>query len=175
MWAVALILIATMAILAAMIRTVPAGSVGMVERLGRFVPPLRRPGVIVLRPFVERLVSIPISPFPIRCVLDAEIGGEPAALTVSAECLIQEPVKFNQNVPARRHYTQTERTERFLNGLLASEGRAVLREMTAGGRRPTALDFARGLSERLGWHARSVGMRIGDLRVRGLDGPESAG
>jgi regulator of protease activity HflC (stomatin/prohibitin superfamily) len=174
MWAVALILIATMAILAATIRTVPADSVGVVERLGRFVPPLRRPGVVVLRPFIERLVPIPISPFPIRCALDAEIEGLPAGLLVSAECLIQEPVKFHQNVPARRYYSPTERTERFLNGLLASEGRAVLREMTAGGRRPTAFDFARSLSERLGWHARSVGMRISDLRVSGLDGPENA-
>ena len=55
MWAVALILLMAIYLAAAAYKIVPPDSVGLIERMGRLMPGVRKPGVVFIRPFIEAL------------------------------------------------------------------------------------------------------------------------
>ncbi|MEP7367445.1 MAG: hypothetical protein ABI972_29650, partial [Acidobacteriota bacterium] len=143
----------------------------LIERLGRLRPGVYKPGIVVLRPFLERLVVIPAAPFPIQYDTKTEIAGSPLSLTFHAHCWIQDPVKFQQNVPLVRYANSNARAEKFIGGLLDSEGRALLRELSAHEGLANPYDFCRRLEGRLEWHTRSVGMKLSEMKISGLGLP----
>ena len=174
MLAVALILLAALYLAAAAYKVVPPDSVGLVERLGHLMPGVRKPGVVFIRPFIDRLVVLPTKRFPLVLHAEAEVaGGIPVKLTVEASCAIIDGVKFHQNVPDASPSGAgiPERVSGFLGKLLESEGRALLREHTPAECHSDLREISSRLSGRLDWHTRHVGLEVCSLTITGIDLP----
>ena len=171
MLVVAIILIAVIPIVAGSIRVVPPDSVGLVERLGRLLPGVRQPGIVLIRPFIERLLIVPVKAFPVVCETEVDEGGSTRKLTLNADCLIQDPVKFHQNVPPVPRGGPRESASGFLGTLMNSEGRALLREMPVGSELFDSYDFSNRLADRLEWHTRSVGLKVSGIQVARFSKP----
>ena len=78
----ALLLVILIPILAASLRVVPKDKVGLVERPGRAVPVVRKPGLMFLVPFLERVMYFPAAAFPLQIPVRIEPRGtEPLELT----------------------------------------------------------------------------------------------
>ncbi len=172
----ALILVVGIAVLAASFRRVPPDSIGVVDRLGRLLPDVHKPGWVVMKPYIERLVVIPTTPFPIQCSTEGDAAGSPVKLTMTAQCWIQDAFKFQLSIPPKRYHDAKERAALFVTGLMNSEGRALLREHFAATEAAADAadaarsgDFSERLAERIEWHARNVGIKVTGVRVSGFD------
>jgi hypothetical protein len=93
------------------------------------------------------------------------MDGATRKLTVNAECLIQDPLKFYQNVPPVPRGGARESASTFLGTLMNSEGRALLREMSASGELFDSYGFTNKLAGRLEWHTRGVGLKLSAIQV----------
>lgn len=169
----ALVLIFGVAVLATAFRRVPRDSIGVVERLGRLLPDVHKPGWVVVKPYIERLVVIPTTPFPIQCSTEGDAAGSPVKLTMTAQCWIQDAFKFQLNIPPKRFHDAKQRAALFVTGLMNSEGRALLREHFAATEATADAaqsgDFSERLAGRIEWHARNVGIKVTGVRVSGFD------
>jgi len=173
-WAVALILLLAIYLAAAAYKVVPPDSVGLIERMGRLMPGVRKPGVVFIRPFIERLLVLPTKRFPLTLLSEAELlGGIPVKLTVEASCAIVDGVKFHQNVPdaSPSGGSIPERVSGFLGRLLESEGRALLRDHSPAECLSDLCEVSSRLSGRLDWHTRHVGLEVYSLNITGFDLP----
>lgn len=160
----AFLLIVGIALAASAVKIVPPDSVALVERLGRPVRVISKPGLVWIRPYIERLIILPSKSFPVSYVVQTEDGGPSRAVQVEGQCLIQDPMKFHENVPPIRTHDASENASRFLGALLNTEGRALLRAMAEEGVEDS-YEFSNRLAERLDWHTRSVGLKVRELRV----------
>jgi len=178
-----LLMIILIPLIAASVRVVPDGTVGLVEQLGQVVPGLRQPGLLLLRPFFETLILLPKGPFHVELKLEAETWERvPLTFAVEMECEVKDPVLLDQSLPGVprgelrergvRHTIQ--RVSRFLDHTLVSEGRAAVRK----GRLIECLgnmdDLEKRIQERLGWHGRKQGLEILSLQMSLLEIPEDA-
>jgi len=169
----ALLLILVIPLIAAACKVVPPDSVGLVERFGRLLPEIRKPGLVIIRPYIERLFVLPNGPIPLVLETDSQLGGRiPVHVTVEVSCAIMDPVKFQQNVPIPpRTRGVPARISGFLGALLESEGRALLRELSPIECLSEPRELSRRLSERLEWHTRRVGLSIPELNIAGFGLP----
>lgn len=174
---VALILIVGITVLAVSFRRVPEDSIAVVERFGRLLPDVHKAGWVVVRPYIERLVVIPTTPFPLECATEGDAAGSPVKLTMTAQCWIQDAFKFQLSIPPQRYCGAKERAALFVTELMNSEGRALLREHFAAAEEAAGNaavgagsgDFSERLAERIEWHARGVGIKVTGVRVSGFD------
>ena len=174
MLAVALILLLAIYLAAAAYKIVPPDSVGLIERLGRLMPGVSKPGVVFIRPFIERVLVLPTKRFPLTLRTKAELAGSvPVQLTVEVSCAIIDGVKFHQNVPGASPSGGgiPERVSGFLGRLLESEGRAFLRDRSSAECLSDLREISNRLSGRLEWHTRHVGLEVYSLNITGFDLP----
>ncbi|MCC6291941.1 MAG: hypothetical protein IT164_04790 [Bryobacterales bacterium] len=158
-WAGVVILV-VLSVAAGCVRLIPAGSIGLVERLGRLRPGTWQPGLVITRPFFERVLVFPLGAFPAGAFIEGELSnGETARVAVQGEFVITSAKEFHLNVPpvpVIRKHDAVARARRFLKPLMEHEGRAILRES---GLLDGDAGFAARLAERLDWHLQRVGMR----------------
>lgn len=174
---IAAILLVMLAIplVGASLRVVPRDMVGLVERLGRVIPVVRRPGLVLVRPFMDRLTYFPATAFPLQTIVTVEPQGtEPLELTAECECTVTDAIRFQQNLPfaglgspKQQAGEESAKTAgAFLRTVLAAEGKAAVGEvgvMNFLSDLPAWPDKLRGpLKER----AEYMGLRIERLRVR---------
>ncbi|MBN8732503.1 MAG: hypothetical protein J0L64_18310 [Acidobacteria bacterium] len=170
----ALLLVILIPFLAASLRVVPNGMAAVVERLGRIIPVVRKPGLIVLLPFLERVTYFPATAFPLQIPVTIEPRGtEPLELTAACECTVTDAIRFLGNLPfsglgAARKQAGEESAKTagtFLQGVIAAEGEAAVAElgvMNFLSELPGWPDRLRGPLKERGAH---VGLRFEGLRV----------
>lgn len=179
----ALLMVILIPLIAASVRVVPADCFGVVERLGRVMPEIRQPGLVLLRPFFELLILLPKEPFPVDLKLEAETWERiPLTYTVELTCEVRDPIKLHESLPgiqrgevrAWRMERTVYRIKRFLDNTLLSEGRAAVRK----GRLMECLsnreELEDEIQERLAWHAKKVGLEIASVSMKLLEVPDEA-
>ncbi len=179
----ALLMVTLIPLIAASVRVIPDGAVGVVERLGRVIPAVRQPGLVLLRPFFELLILMPKGQFPVNLKLEAETWERvPLTFAVEMQCAVKDPIKLHESVAGiprgeareRGVGLMVQRVSRFFEQTLVSEGRAAVRK----GRlldclgNMTAVEEL--IQERLGWHGRKLGLEILSLHMTLLEMPEDA-
>jgi regulator of protease activity HflC (stomatin/prohibitin superfamily) len=174
----ALLMVILIPLVAGSVRVLQPGTVGLVERLGRVIPVVRQPGLVLLIPFLERLLTFPSKPFEMELELEVELSGRmPLKLSADCTCEVADVMKFHESLPftARGSMKETmshesqARAREFLRGLLESEGRAVVREMGLMEFLGDEDGCAERVMGRLQWHTKRVGLRVEKLVLQAAE------
>ncbi|MBK7929150.1 MAG: hypothetical protein IPJ98_17225 [Bryobacterales bacterium] len=170
----ALLLVILIPFLAASVRVVPKDMVGLVERLGRLVPVVRGPGLMVILPFMDRLTYFPSTAFPLHIPVPIEPRGtEPLELAAECACTVADAVRFRENLPfsgvgpAKQQAGEecAKTAGAFLQRVMAADGEAAVAEagvMNFLSDLPGWADRLRGPLKERGAH---VGLRFEGLRI----------
>lgn len=168
----ALLLVILIPFLAASLRVVPNDMVAMVDRMGRLVPVVRGPGLVVIVPFIDRLNYFPATAFPLQLQVTVEPRGtEPLELTAECECTVVDAIRFQGNLPfsglgAAKQQARAESVKTagaFLQRVMAAEGEAAVAEAGV----MNFLSDLRGWPDRLRGPLKERGAHVG-LRFEGL-------
>lgn len=169
-----LLLVILIPFLAASVRVVPKDMVAMVDRMGRLVPVVRGPGLLLIVPFLDRLNYFPATAFPLQIPVTVEPRGtEPLELAAECACTVTDAVRFLGNLPfaglgSDRQKAREECAKSawaFLRRVMAAEGEAAVAEagvMNFLSDLPGWADRLRGPLQERGAH---VGLRFEGLRI----------